>query len=71
MGYSDANAIDHLTTFSNKWAAIHGESQTAAIEICMEVFTYEYNTEWTEATEELEEWIESNNDELQATISEA
>lgn len=69
IGFSDIDTENFVTTFSNKWAKMYGSIQVGNIDICIELFNYEYNEEWPAAFDELENWIISNDDELEATKS--
>jgi hypothetical protein len=67
LGYATDDADNYVTTFSNKWSVIYGENQRQGIAVCIAMFTYEYNTEWSAAFEALERWITEHDEELEAT----
>jgi hypothetical protein len=66
-GYSTTNRDEYETTFSNRWMELHGERHTDAMDLCMGTFHHEYDTVWPNLVEHLEEWVEANDAELEAT----
>ena len=69
LGYSVADRENHVTTFENRWAEMYGSSHDSALVACLIVFEGEYNEEWPDAFNELEAWIERNDDKLESTKS--
>lgn len=67
IGYSVFDRKKFVTTFSNRWKAMYGESHIQDIGLCKKVFSVEYNEEWRDAFEKLEVWIKQNDDHLEAT----
>lgn len=61
-GYSSSNSTEFVTTFENRWNTMYGTSQLGSIRACMVVFEAEYNHEWPDAFDELEKWIEANDE---------
>lgn len=62
--------IDHkadTVTFANRWTTLYGEAHPDAMALCLEIFEHEYNAVWTDLFEELEKWIESNDETLETT----
>ena len=67
IGYSDVNRQEFITTFSNKWQTIYADRHIQNIELCIKTFYIEYNEEWPDAFEKLENWIEENDALLEST----
>lgn len=67
MGYSTIDQSEYQTTFSNRWAELYSEQHLSAMELCMDTFHHEYDEVWVELIEKLEDWIEANDKELEAT----
>lgn len=67
VGYSKVDRNEYETHFSNRWMELYGKSHLDAIELCMRIFHHEYNDVWATLIEKLEEWIEANDAELEAT----
>lgn len=66
-GYTDVDHDNFITLYRNKWAELFSKSQSNGIALCIDTFTHEYNDEWIEAMNELENWIEENDSELERT----
>lgn len=64
-GYSVSNSTEFITTFENRWDAMYGPSHLGSIKACAVVFDEEYNHEWPDAFDELEKWIEANDEMLE------
>ncbi|MBI5618406.1 MAG: hypothetical protein HY943_19170 [Gammaproteobacteria bacterium] len=67
VGYSDIDTEEHVVSFKNKWSAMYGDRHIGSLQGCYELFFAEYNTEWSDAMEALEAWIEQNDAILEAT----
>jgi len=67
LGYSDVNRQEFITTFSNKWKTMYAKRHIQDMELCLEIFYFEYNEEWPDAFEKLEDWIEKNDTYLKST----
>ena len=67
IGYSDINRKQFITTFSNKWQSMYGDSHIQNMELCIRLFYAEYNEEWPNVFEKLEDWIEKNDEYLKST----
>jgi len=67
LGYSMINHSEHETTFSNRWMELYGDSHLGSMDLCMEIFHLEYNDVWPDLIVKLENWIEANDTELEAT----
>jgi hypothetical protein len=67
IGYSKINHDEHDTIFSNRWMELYGENHLGLVGLCMEAFESEYNDKWSDFMTKLEDWIEANDDELEAT----
>lgn len=64
-GYSQIDHDNHITRYSNRWAALFAASQSHGIALCIETFYHEYNDEWIEAMTNLEKWIVENDENLE------
>ncbi len=67
MGYSTNDTSNSVTTFKNRWNSTYGKSHPEAIKACLLVFEHEYNDEWPDAFEALEQWMVANDARLEAT----
>ena len=67
IGYSDVDQKHYVTTYSNKWDAMYGEHHLTLMQACIKMFYCEYNSEWKDAFEKLEQWITENDATLEAT----
>jgi len=67
IGYSDVNRQEFITTFSNKWQMMYADRHIQNMELCIGTFYIEYNEEWPDAFEKLENWIEENDTLLEST----
>jgi hypothetical protein len=68
-GYSTADTSEYVTRFASRWNELHGEGHESVLRLCLGVFEFEYNREWTDAFEAFERWIEENDTLLQASRS--
>lgn len=66
-GYSKIDHDEYETVFSNRWMELHGDRQLEATMLCMGTFHYEYDKVWPELFEQLEKWMEANDEQLEAT----
>ncbi|MFC3704868.1 hypothetical protein ACFOOL_08875 [Devosia honganensis] len=66
-GYSKIGHDEYETHFSNRWTERYGHRSAEQITLCMETFLHEYNTVWPALMTKLEEWIEMNDERLEAT----
>jgi hypothetical protein len=66
-GYSTINHSEYETIFSNRWMELYGDSHLDSMEQCMNTFHHEYNEVWADLIVKLENWIETNDAELEAT----
>lgn len=69
-GYSELDASELETTFSNRWMEMYGDRHLGMMELCMETFHGEYSVVWADLIEKLERWIEANDAELEAVENE-
>lgn len=67
VGYSTVDHDAHEIAFSNRWMEMYGDKHLKSMELCMIIFEGEYNEIWPSLFEELEQWIEKNDTELEAT----
>ncbi len=67
LAYSTMLPDEHEAVFENQWMDRCGEQHISRIGMCIEVFQHEYDDVWTELMEQLESWVEANDDELEAT----
>ena len=68
-GYSKVDHANYITTFSNRWEAVHAHGHPDLIVLCLKVLHVEYNDEWAESFEALESWIAENDAMLELTKS--
>ncbi len=66
-GYSKIDHDEYETHFYNRWIELYGEKHLGSMELCMMTFHHEYNEVWPKLIEGLENWIEANDAELEAT----
>lgn len=66
-GYSTINHSEYETTFSNRWMELYGDRHLDSMDLCMGTFHHEYNDVWGDLIVKLENWIEANDAELEAT----
>lgn len=67
VGYSTVDHDEYETHFSNRWMELHGERHLESLELCMGAFHYEYNDIWPDLMDKLEDWLETNDAELEST----
>lgn len=67
VGYSRMDRDEYETTFSNRWMAPYGDRHLESMDLCMSTFHHEHNDVRPALMEKLEEWIEANDAELEAT----
>jgi hypothetical protein len=67
VGYSKVDRENYITTYSNRWSAMHGPSHIDSMLLCLDTFVHEYNEEWTQSFELLEEWITEHDTILEQT----
>jgi hypothetical protein len=67
IGYSDTDTKRHVMTFSNKWRLMYGKDHVDSIALCLDAFYDEYNVEWIDAFEKLEQYLSDNDAHLEAT----
>ncbi len=68
LGYSQQNPKDKfISDFSNRWWELYSKQHLKRLETCIDIFLYEHDDEWVDALEQLENWIEKNDDELERT----
>jgi hypothetical protein len=66
IGYSDTDRTKYITTFSNKWRSMYGDDHIDSMVLCIKLFYDEYNEEWQDAFEKLEQWISDNDAHLES-----
>jgi hypothetical protein len=67
VGYSKVDHDEYETHFSNRWMELHGERHLESMELCMGTFHHEYNDVWPDLMEKLEDWMVTNDAELEST----
>lgn len=67
VGYSKADQENHVTKFTNRWAELYGRGHLDGMRACMVLFEAEYNEVWGSQMEDLERWLEANDQALEAT----
>lgn len=66
-GYSMINHSEYEATFSNRWMELYGGRHLESMGLCMATFHHEYNDVWGGLIVKLENWIETNDAELEVT----
>ena len=66
FGYSKIDHKEFETHFRNRWGELHAVKHPDQMVLCMETFDREYNLVWPDRTTKLEEWIEANDERLEA-----
>lgn len=66
-GYATTDYEEYETTFSNRWMERHGNRHLDYMMLCMGTFRHEYDAVWPELFGHLEQWIEANDANLEAT----
>ena len=64
-GYTKPNQQEYETEFGIYWEERYGKQHEFAIEICLQIFEEEYNNEWVKCFEQLEKWLEKNDNKLE------
>jgi len=64
-GYTNLNQQEYETEFGIYWEERYGKQHKVAIEICLQIFEEEYNNEWKRRFEQLEKWLEKNDNKLE------
>lgn len=67
LGYSSTDPEQFETTFCNNWLQLFGQEQEPGSAFVMAVFEHEYNIVWPALVTELEEWLRTNDSELEAS----
>jgi hypothetical protein len=67
LGYSKIDHDEYETNFLSRWMELYGDRHLGSMELCMDTFHHEYNHVWPALMEKLENWIEANDAELEAT----
>lgn len=67
IGYLSLDKDNLATKFSNRWKSTYAGKHIHFIQLCITTFYYEYNEEWPDAFEKLEDWIEANDELLEKT----
>ena len=66
-GYVKIDHDEMIAKFSNRWHERYGASHLGVMEICMLTLEYEYSEVWPHLYEQLEKWVEANDEHLEAT----
>lgn len=69
-GYSKIDHDEYETHFSNRWMELYGDRYQSQAGMCLETFQYEYNGVWPDRMTQLETWIESHDQVLEANKGE-
>lgn len=69
-GYSKTDYEEYETALENRWMERHGDGHLDRMMLCMSTFHYEYNDVWPALIHKLEEWVQANDAELEATMNE-
>ncbi|WP_431563456.1 hypothetical protein [Sphingopyxis sp.] len=65
-GYTKIDHEADTVQFYNRWMEKHGARLPDGIMLCIEIFHHEYNKIWCETFENLEKWLEANDEMLEA-----
>lgn len=68
-GYSKTDYEEFETAFTNRWMELHADRHPDRMMLCMSTFQYEYNDVWPTLMLKLEEWVEANDADLEATMN--
>ncbi len=69
IGYSYVNEKAYETIFKNRWPELFGSTLEKSIIAFMKIFEHEYNEVWPAAFNELEEWLEKNDEKLEKEMN--
>lgn len=67
LGYSTSDRKSRVTNFQNHWLQNYGQSHEDGIMACLSISVEEYDNEFDDAIQALENWIERNDAKLEAT----
>jgi len=65
IGYSKLDRKEHVTEFGIFWKEKFGKRHETAIQLCLEIFENEYNNIWPAGFDNLEKWLEKNDNKLE------
>lgn len=71
FGYSRIAHDNHVAEFSSNISSMYEDKLVSSMEVCINVFEHEYNTEWPRQFERLETWLAANDVVLEATKGES
>lgn len=63
--YSETDHSNFMTYFKNRASELYSSKHLEGIQLAMDIFQAEYNTEWPSAFEALERWLEENDAKLE------
>ena len=66
-GYTIVDSDNFVSRYSNNWSTLYGAKHIDCMNLCVNTFYHEYNEEWVSAFENLEIWVEENDEVLEAT----
>ena len=66
LGYCETDYDNFVSYFGNHWEARFGREQDTIVALLMLIFELEYNDVFPEAFDAFEEWIEKNDESLEA-----
>ena len=64
-GYTNTNQQKYETEFGIYWEEQYGNQHELVIKKCLQTFEEEYNNEWKKRFEQLEKWLEKNDNKLE------
>ena len=68
-GYAAIDHKNHVVEFKNRWAEMYAADFPDQAMTCIAIFTHEYGDVWQRSFEKLEDWIEANDEMLEANKS--
>lgn len=66
-GYTEIDHEADTVVFKRLWSEMYASQFEGSVMRCVEIFEHEYNSVWTALFEQLESWIETNDEGLEAT----
>ena len=67
LGYSRPDRENFVEKFANRWSAMCSKTHEQKMSVVFMMFEHEYNDVWTEQFSALEEWLEKNDAQREAS----
>lgn len=68
-GYTEIDHQADRVLFKNRWSEMYAATFEDGLMLCVEIFAHEYDQVWAKLFEQLETWIEANDESLEATMN--